>query len=329
MTKRVRRPTMVDVGRAAGVSQSTVSFVLNHVQSVRITEATRNRVWQAARELGYSAAPRGNRLTASAMRVIGLIVDRIESAVARQVIHGARDAAWLNRHLLTVTSTNGDIDLTREVASLLLGQRVDGLIFLSAAPCTVDLGDLLPSGATVLVNCTDASVDYDDVGEQESACAEEAMRHLARAGHQRTLVAASDFRTPRQATRLARITQVAHSFGIDVIQSTTAATEDANGQRVSCSHALAPGQATTAALCLDTASLADVYRGAMLHARRIHDDLSVLGIGPQRMCSMLDPQPRMLAIDYAAMGQRAVSRLIGKPDGSASSLLRWHDGDTT
>ena len=46
-------PTMHHVAAAAGVSQATVSLVLNDVGGARVSEETRRRVQQAAKELGY------------------------------------------------------------------------------------------------------------------------------------------------------------------------------------------------------------------------------------------------------------------------------------
>jgi len=50
-----KRPTQKDVGRLAGVSRATVSYVINNRAggTVRISETTRRRVWDAVEELGY------------------------------------------------------------------------------------------------------------------------------------------------------------------------------------------------------------------------------------------------------------------------------------
>ncbi|WP_106401065.1 LacI family DNA-binding transcriptional regulator [Actinocorallia populi] len=53
MTRPVKRPTSSDVARAAGVSQTTVSFVLNNKPGQSIPEETRRRVLEAARRLDY------------------------------------------------------------------------------------------------------------------------------------------------------------------------------------------------------------------------------------------------------------------------------------
>ncbi len=52
--KRRGRPTMTDVARIAGVSQSSVSLVLNEMTGSRISADTQNRVIDAARQIGYA-----------------------------------------------------------------------------------------------------------------------------------------------------------------------------------------------------------------------------------------------------------------------------------
>ncbi|WP_081937298.1 LacI family DNA-binding transcriptional regulator [Streptosporangium roseum] len=53
MTSHVKPPTSVDVARAAGVSQATVSYVLNDSPGARVGDETRERVKEAAARLGY------------------------------------------------------------------------------------------------------------------------------------------------------------------------------------------------------------------------------------------------------------------------------------
>ncbi|HWT37541.1 MAG TPA: LacI family DNA-binding transcriptional regulator, partial [Paraburkholderia sp.] len=53
-----RRPTMTDIAKLTGVSQSTVSLVLNNATSAKFSEATRNKVLKAAQELGYRLSAR-------------------------------------------------------------------------------------------------------------------------------------------------------------------------------------------------------------------------------------------------------------------------------
>src|SRR5579883_3106799 len=87
-----KRPTMADVARQAGVSQTTVSFVMNNVATANIPDETRTRIWEAVRELGYrpNAVAKGLRMSQS--HTIAFITDEIATTpYAGDVIRGAQD----------------------------------------------------------------------------------------------------------------------------------------------------------------------------------------------------------------------------------------------
>lgn len=63
-------PTSADVARLAGVSRATVSYVLNNTSSVRISDATRRRVHEAAKELGYVPHAAARSLRAGHSRIV-------------------------------------------------------------------------------------------------------------------------------------------------------------------------------------------------------------------------------------------------------------------
>ena len=55
--KRKTKVTMNDIARAAGVSQATVSLVLNQSRNIKLSDDTRQRVINVATELGYDRLP--------------------------------------------------------------------------------------------------------------------------------------------------------------------------------------------------------------------------------------------------------------------------------
>ncbi|MHB9755906.1 LacI family DNA-binding transcriptional regulator [Streptomyces sp. BYX5S] len=63
-------PTSADVARRAGVSRATVSYVLNNASAVRISEPTRQRVHEAAKELGYVPHAAARSLRAGHTRIV-------------------------------------------------------------------------------------------------------------------------------------------------------------------------------------------------------------------------------------------------------------------
>src|SRR3954470_23247462 len=87
------RPTMTDVARIAGVSQSSVSLVLNEMTGARISPETRQRVIWAAPQIDY-ALPAIRRETSigSERRTIAYLVDEISTSPHPVInLDGARD----------------------------------------------------------------------------------------------------------------------------------------------------------------------------------------------------------------------------------------------
>ena len=72
----MRRATSVDIARQAGVSQTTVSFVLNGRQDVTIPQETRDRVLRVARELNYVPHAYARGLVSGRTRAIGVSAGR-------------------------------------------------------------------------------------------------------------------------------------------------------------------------------------------------------------------------------------------------------------
>jgi LacI family transcriptional regulator len=77
-----KRVTSQDVADRAGVSRTTVSFVLNNVSGVQISEATRQRVLQASQELDYVPDAAARALASRRSQIIGLVLTRSPHHIA-------------------------------------------------------------------------------------------------------------------------------------------------------------------------------------------------------------------------------------------------------
>jgi DNA-binding LacI/PurR family transcriptional regulator len=87
--RATRRVTLRDVAEASGVSQSTVSFVLNDVPNQTISPATRERVQKATRDLGYVPHGIARALMEGCSRIVVLNVERNrEGNYSRNFIRG-------------------------------------------------------------------------------------------------------------------------------------------------------------------------------------------------------------------------------------------------
>jgi DNA-binding LacI/PurR family transcriptional regulator len=184
-----RSVTSHDVARVAGVSRATVSLVLNQVPGATISEPTRQRVLEAARELDYHINAVGRSLRRQRTGVIGLIV--------RQPPGGLSADAFLPPIIEGITSVGGPAGLrllieplgpTRPLTyvSLVREGHVDGLIFAAAARTAVKhLIGLHDDGVPIVLwgQLPDSNLPFVDV--DNTAAARTAVEHLIGLGHRR------------------------------------------------------------------------------------------------------------------------------------------------
>jgi LacI family transcriptional regulator len=128
MKKRVK---MVDIARAADVSRTSVSLILNQVPGVRIAEATRQRVLQVARDLGYTPGPALSALDPDRKRVYGVLINEISSAYPVDLIYGMQNWADAQGIQLLIQVSDGVAD--HEMAALDLFERIGvaGVVYAS------------------------------------------------------------------------------------------------------------------------------------------------------------------------------------------------------
>ena len=86
---KAKRPTSFEVAELAGVSRSTVSFVLNGVAKANISAATQARVRDAARSLGYVPTAAGRTLASGRTNTLGLFICHAEHLQVDAFIPGA------------------------------------------------------------------------------------------------------------------------------------------------------------------------------------------------------------------------------------------------
>lgn len=122
----MKRITMQDVAEQAGVSKATVSHVINETRYVE--EATKERVQDAIRALGYRPNVAARSLTTQRTRVIGLIVSDVTNTFFGEIMLGVEDVLIANGYSLMVCNTSEVLEREAYYIDILLRQGVDGII---------------------------------------------------------------------------------------------------------------------------------------------------------------------------------------------------------
>jgi len=191
---RGRRPTMTDIAKLAGVSQSTVSLVINHLSGAKVSRATRETVLRIARELGYPLERHHGRLDnrpGQARNLIVYLTDELTTSPhAMQTMDGATDGAWDQDCLVAAFATRGDPEQEQAVlASMLAHPALLGVIYATIFTRAVTLPAALAEIPTVLLNCHEAGKSaerkHPAVVPAEQQGGYTATAHLIANGHRR------------------------------------------------------------------------------------------------------------------------------------------------
>ena len=313
-----------DVARAAGVSVTTVSHVLNETPNTRTSEGTRERVREVARELGYSPnrLARGLRTRTSGM--IGLLTEEIATTPhAGRIILGAQEGA--SKHNLTLAIINSRLSAgpaaRRADARALIDRQADGIIYATVYHQEIAVPGVLRSVPAVLIGAVDQQGLVPAVLPDERAGVGSSVDLLVANGHTRIgfVNAAED--VPATRGRLLGYQEALRRHGIDADAAlVTVGQGEARGGHQAARELLARPDRPTAIVSYNDRMAWGVYTAAAELGLSIPDDLSIVGFDDQApIPESLFPRLTTVALPHYEMGAWAVETLLSLIEGSPDS----------
>lgn len=186
-----RRPaTSTQVARAAGVSRTTVSFVLNNVLDKGISEATRAKVLRVAKELGYQPNAAAQSLASGSTGTVAMVVPRTEhlydDQFLAQLLASVNDECHGLGLKLLIESAQHDDEQASGFVTLVRTRRIDGLIMVN--PHRAHIGHLQGLAAAripmVVLGSGVPELDtFHTLGQDTRSFARMAVGHLLELGH--------------------------------------------------------------------------------------------------------------------------------------------------
>lgn len=310
---------MKDVAVAAGVSQSTVSFVLNGQESMRISAETQARVLEAAGRLGYRHRAAGRPASRSATRVIGMMVDEIAtSPFAAISIEGAQEQAWSEATVLDVVMTGGDRDYENAVLRRWEEDGISGVIYASILTREVTPPRLLERHRAVLLNCSDTDGRFAGVVPAERRGSEAATTALIEAGCRRIgFITGEPWMTASEQRREGHERALrAHGILPD-----PALIREGNflpsGGRAATLELLALPEPPDAIFCANDLMAVGCYEAVKELGLEVGRDVAVMGYDDQEIAQHLAPPLSTVLLPHREMGQWCAQKLLdGQPLGT-------------
>lgn len=315
------RPTMNDVAAAAGVSQATVSMVLNGAQSGRVSAATAQRVLDAAKDLGFRTNVHAKVLREGKSRMIGLIGDEVATTpFAGEMILGAQQEAWRQGYVLLTVDTTGDPRLEKAALSMMQSYRVAGVIYAAMYHRKVEVPTSLAGAPTVCVNSQDVGGSVTSIFPDEVAGGRAAAEVLLNAGHRRIAminIAPEHSSLPAAAGRLQGFTEALAEAGRELdprhLRYGNGAYED--GLTLGA-ELLRQADRPTAIFCGNDRTALGTYHAAHQLGLSIPDDVSIVGFDNQALLTpMFSPRLTTFQLPLVEMGRLAVAEVLSRGSG--------------
>lgn len=179
--------TITDVAKRAGVSISTVSRVLNRVDSV--SEEMSRKVKEAVEELGYVPNSMAQSLKQNCSHMIGITASDLAVPFFPEIVKGI-EKRFLPDGYVTITSNTYDQEqIERCILENMVSRRVDALLVNSTGKNERFLKDIADSGTPVLFYDRRPQENiFPAVYADKQMAMEIALKHLIEKGHQRIML---------------------------------------------------------------------------------------------------------------------------------------------
>lgn len=301
---------LAEVARKVGVSEATVSRVLNEKPGV--SEATRQAVLTALDVLGYE---RPTKLRGERARLVGLVLPELQNPIFpafAEIIGGA--LAQNGYTPVLCTQTAGGIS-EADYVELLLQQQVSGVVFVGGAYAQQDadhshyarLTDLhLP---TVLVNAPVDSLGFATVSCDDTVATTQALTHLRSLGHERIgLLLGPRDHIPSQR-KLAAARRVTAEAGGELDESLVVhSLYSLEAGQAAATRLLAAG--VTAIVCASDPMALGAIRAVRRAGLSVPRDVSVVGYDDSALMNCTEPPLTTIRQPIEPMGRTVIELLL-------------------
>jgi LacI family transcriptional regulator len=304
---------MLEVGRRAGVSQSTVSLVVNNSPSV--APETRERVNRAIQTLGFRANKSAQSLRGIPSRTIGFLTNQMAtSPFAGQTIFGAQQAAWKQGYVLLIVDAGDSAEITESATHILIDNDVAGVIYALMSPKSVYVPAGLNDVPLVIVNADIAGIErFQRVEAGNFDGGVLAAKTLLAAGHRRILYLAGETWNPVTVDREGGFRSVLTALPRNEVdfQVTYGTYAIGSGYLRIRSMVQDRGWWPTAIFAANDRVALGAIQALSESGLKVPEDMSVLGYDDQpSLADQIHPALTTITLPHFEMGQLAVEALL-------------------
>lgn len=308
-----RGVTIVEVARASGVSTATVSRVLSGYEFVK--EATRIRVMEAVKRLGYVTNLQARHLAGGRSRIIGLLVPNLDNAYVGTIMRGIdQELERANYDLMLYTSHRHANKESLYVSAIASG-LTEGLLLIAPLDPTTYLDALRERNFPhVLIDQVEATGSSSVVEATNWQGAYEATRYLYQLGHTRIAFITGSLAMRSAVDRLQGYKAALADCGIPVREELVVEGDYQQQTAYEVSKRLLQSidPLPTAIFAANDLSAFGAMDAAHECNLRVPDDISVIGFDDIPQASFVYPKLTTVRQPLEEMGRDAVRMLLSQ-----------------
>lgn len=309
---RPKRPTVIDVARVAGVSRQTVTRAMNDMAG--ISQATRERVLQVAKELRYRPSRFGRGLVVGHRPTLGLVLEGLTNPyfpeLADGVVEAATAAGW---NVLVSDGTHDGGDYERFLRDL--ADQVDAIIGYLRVPAS-DFDEVFGDLPVVVLEGSAAPGQRGIVEIDFGPGLDQAVAHFVATGRRRiVMVDAGDPERPSGRTQAFKAAMARQGL-TPVVVFEGSASSSADGAARALDEALQAAPDVDALITFNDMHAFAVMKAAQKAGLDVPERCAVLGIDGLAMGIVSTPELSSLDLDVASVGRIAVELATGIQTGA-------------
>jgi DNA-binding LacI/PurR family transcriptional regulator len=321
-------PTMHDVARLAGVSQSTVSRVLNDRAShVPISEETRQRIFNAIQQLGYQPNMIARSLRTQQTQMIAMMIGDISNAFYHPIVRAVQDAARTRDYDVLIYNSDHLYDNELRFLDAVLRRPVDGVIMAAHRLSNSDLDKFIQRSQLPMI-ALGAQMNHpllDVVGGTSEPATHEAVTWLIKErGHQRIGFISTLDEMPPGPSRLRGYHRAMVDANLEIEPGFVQYAEfTIEGGRHAMSAFLQQSNPPTAIFACNALMAIGAILAAQAEGYRVPEDFSIMGFDDIPEATIIRPPLTTVARDLPSIGRQLADLVFERIDGQITGAGRF------
>jgi LacI family transcriptional regulator len=313
----VKRPTIKDVAKKAGVSIATVSFVLNNRPGQAISERVRQKVWKAAEQLDYHPTAAAAGLARKRTHNVAIVFYRNEHLMANSfysfAIQGAIKEAIGREYNLLFSFIEKEYEGSSDLPKLIRERNAEGALFVQSIHPEL-VKDIQARGVPVVaIDHYPAASGFSSIQIDNRRGGQVAAEHLLSLGHTDLGVLWAEKHRPSISDRMQGFIDTATEQGIKLgarsgLFEAKSLTFDSG--YLKAKELFSKPKYPRALFCVNDEMAAGALRAAHEAGIRVPGDLSVVGFDDITMSNYVDPPLTTVGVDKESLGRLAMKHLL-------------------